>query len=300
MVWCSSRLRCVFLQPDPELGNRHIQCGTPQQPSAPARGTRRDPAHTKGLCHLRCRVCCVRGHAVMMRLSRGEIHAGCLSSSELGEFMKKSASSDATITSVSHLDRRQALRAGLLAGAGVVAAGVGLVTSAPAVADPGIQAWVAQEGWRFCSKCRGLFYLPFGAGRCPAGGGHSGSGSFPYFLWYNDVAMPSTLMQPEWRWCRKCQGMAYGGFGPGFCPGLGRHDHSGSGNYHMWHDVGPLLPGEQDNWRWCRKCQAIFYGPHQAQSWCAESGRHDGSGSFNYMIQFVTSAARIQSTRRPG
>ena len=38
--------------------------------------------------------------------------------------------------------------------------------------------------------------------------------------------------QAHWRWCSKCQGLAFAGNGlPGICPAGGHHDHNGSGDY---------------------------------------------------------------------
>jgi hypothetical protein len=38
--------------------------------------------------------------------------------------------------------------------------------------------------------------------------------------------------QNQWRWCRKCQLLAFaGGAAPGPCPSGGTHDHSGSADY---------------------------------------------------------------------
>ena len=40
------------------------------------------------------------------------------------------------------------------------------------------------------------------------------------------------MYQDNWRWCNKCQGLAYAGnLSLGACPAGGTHDHSGSGNY---------------------------------------------------------------------
>lgn len=178
---------------------------------------------------------------------------------------------------ISRLDRRTVLRTGLLAGASIVGAGAALLTAAPAFA-------ATQVGWRWCSKCQGLFFQPNGGGLCPAGGGHDGSSSSRYALRYYSAPISSDMVQPEWRWCSRCQGLAWGGSGPGFCPGSGRHIHSESFNYHLWHDI--TSDFSQPNWRWCYKCQAIFYGPNQSSSWCAQSGRHDGSASSNYLMFF--------------
>jgi hypothetical protein len=48
-------------------------------------------------------------------------------------------------------------------------------------------ATLLQRGWRFCSKCNGLFFSGGGAaGTCPAGGGHDGAASGDYALWAED------------------------------------------------------------------------------------------------------------------
>jgi hypothetical protein len=38
-------------------------------------------------------------------------------------------------------------------------------------------------------------------------------------------------MQAEWRWCHKCQVLAFTEQGAGICAAAGRHDHSQSGDY---------------------------------------------------------------------
>jgi hypothetical protein len=83
---------------------------------------------------------------------------------------------------------------------------------------------------RKCSKCRALFVLNSEDGTaenpCPAGGGHSPTGE--YFQ-----TMVTGYIDPYWRWCRKCEAMAYwdGSRAPGPCPAGGTHDHTGSGAY---------------------------------------------------------------------
>lgn len=198
---------------------------------------------------------------------------------------------------LSMVSRRQTLRGGVAA----MLIGTGLLGAAStSAADVDPKAAGTQTGWRWCRKCQGFFFGS-GASRCPAGNAHDSAGSFAYYLWYSDGFLDSR-MQSGWRWCRKCQSLAYAGGGAGFCPGLGRHDHTGSFNYHLWHDVGPLLPSEQDQWRWCHKCQNLFYGPNQRSSWCpyASLNRHESTGSFNYMIQFTSSApASNEAPRLP-
>jgi hypothetical protein len=52
-----------------------------------------------------------------------------------------------------------------------------------------------QEGWAWCDKCQGLFYLPFeNSSYCPAGGQHDGSESYGgpgYDMFYTSPTAPS-------------------------------------------------------------------------------------------------------------
>ena len=49
---------------------------------------------------------------------------------------------------------------------------------------------------------------------CPAGGEHDHSGSGDYTLVIN---RPGAQGQTNWRWCRKCQCLAFGGHAGGVC-----------------------------------------------------------------------------------
>jgi hypothetical protein len=87
-----------------------------------------------------------------------------------------------------------------------------------------------QHGWRWCSKCFGMFFGPGqSASHCPLGGTHDGGGSGDYAFTLND---PAVAGQSQWRWCQKCQGLFYGpNQGTSHCPAGGAHDGSASGNY---------------------------------------------------------------------
>ncbi len=86
--------------------------------------------------------------------------------------------------------------------------------------------------------------------------------------------------QVDWRWCNKCQALAYAGnptVGP--CPAGGLHDHTGSGDYTLiQNDEG------QDNWRWCNKCQVLAYAGNIPGGPCSAGGQHDHTGSGNYSM----------------
>jgi Common central domain of tyrosinase len=42
------------------------------------------------------------------------------------------------------------------------------------------------------------------------------------------------IEQEDWRWCSKCQGLAFAGGGPGPCAAGGSHDHTASGQYRLF------------------------------------------------------------------
>jgi hypothetical protein len=117
---------------------------------------------------------------------------------------------------------------------------------------------------------------------CPAGGGHDHSGSGNYALAVDD---PTAKGQSGWRWCSKCQGLAFSEdlVKPTVCPAGGSHDHSESGNYTLPHND-PSAPGQSD-WRWCSKCYGLAFSLNQP-SVCPAGGGHNHSASGNYTIAF--------------
>jgi hypothetical protein len=113
-------------------------------------------------------------------------------------------------------------------------------------------------------------------------------GQIHEICWF-DRTSPA-LLQPDWRWCHRCQGLFYGPSIHGSrCPAGGAHaapDQSGSANYVLPH--GPNgTHGGQSEWRWCNRCQGLFYGPNAGTSSCPAGGAHGApaqSGSVNYAI----------------
>jgi len=87
--------------------------------------------------------------------------------------------------------------------------------------------------------------------------------------------------QANWRWCRKCQGMFFGGNPGSVCPAGGTHDPAGSGNYSLVQNTSAAHG--QSQWRWCRKCQGMFFGGNPG-SVCPAGGTHDPTGSGNYSL----------------
>jgi hypothetical protein len=93
----------------------------------------------------------------------------------------------------------------------------------------------------------------------------------------------SPSVQANWRWCRKCQGLAFAGSpSPGACPAGGLHDHQGSGDYTLIIGV-PGAPG-QHNWRWCRKCQGLAFAGSSSPGACPAGGLHDHQDSSDYTL----------------
>ncbi|MBA4064095.1 MAG: hypothetical protein C0501_10360 [Isosphaera sp.] len=117
---------------------------------------------------------------------------------------------------------------------------------------------------------------------------------------------PFAFGQPDWRWCRKCQGLAYAGDAsdtpvPGPCPAGGLHDHTGSFDYILAHDQAP--GSGEANWRWCRKCQGLAFAGNGGPGACPAGDQHDHSTSFDYILfPGPISAFRLEITNngRPG
>ena len=159
--------------------------------------------------------------------------------------------------------RRTTLRTLALGG---LAAFAGTAASMPA-AEAQVCPWPngsLQEGWRWCSKCQGMFYALASAGKgiCPADHQpHTDAGSGHYYERIGtDIA---NVQQGGWCWCSKCAGFFYGrasagAGGMGICPRDGLpHTKSGSGAYAAV--LGETATGQQGGWRWCQKCMGMWY-----------------------------------------
>jgi hypothetical protein len=143
-----------------------------------------------------------------------------------------------------------------------------------------------QPGWRWCSRCQGLSYQGTGSrsGRCWDGEPHDGNDSRPYFVLMGPD--PSAGMQDGWRWCNRCQGLAYAGFGTGVCWDGNGHDFGGSGAYAV--DMAANPAGTQDGWHWCNRCQGMIYSGF-GTGVCWDGQGHDFGGSGGYSIRYTRS-----------
>lgn len=133
-----------------------------------------------------------------------------------------------------------------------------------------------QLNWWWCVKCQALTFGGAATGPCPAGGQHAHAGGEYAVLGVPEGERSSGAAQVNWRWCRKCQVLAFNGAGSlGACAAGGSHDHSGSGNYAL---AGELV---QDRWRYCGKCRSLV----TAATSCAGGGQHQ-LGSTNYCVPY--------------
>ena len=115
------------------------------------------------------------------------------------------------------------------------------------------------------------------------------------------LRQPTTVIrgpeQTNWRWCNKCQVLAFAGNpSPGACAAGGSHDHTGSGDYALMQNVS--VPGAQSNWRWCNKCQVLAFAGNPSPGACAAGGSHNHTGSGDYALTQNVSVPGAQSNWR--
>jgi hypothetical protein len=147
-----------------------------------------------------------------------------------------------------------------------------------------------QYDWRWCHKCRGLFFSggQQQVGTCPGGGKHEKNGSGNYVLSHDEPAFNG---QHDWRWCHRCQGLFFSGGQQraGSCPAGGQHEKNGSGNYALAHEA-TGFDGQAD-WRWCHKCRGLFFsGGQDYAGSCPAGDQHEKGVSGNYTLTHTAAA----------
>jgi len=89
-----------------------------------------------------------------------------------------------------------------------------------------------------------------------------------------------TYGQRNWRWCKKCQGLALSG---AVCAAGSLHNYAGSMNYKVVNN-NPAWAG-QSQWKWCQKCSLLSYSANPIGAGpCPAGGVHDQSKSGNYTL----------------
>jgi hypothetical protein len=111
-----------------------------------------------------------------------------------------------------------------------------------------------QTGFRYCSKCQGLFLGPNAAGECPGGAQHEPSGAI-----YTVGDQVWGVSHGSWYWCSQCQGVFENSWGSGVCPAPGRGGHRFSVGASAWLLNESPQAGQQTGWWRCQKCCGLFY-----------------------------------------
>ena len=137
-----------------------------------------------------------------------------------------------------------------------------------------------QADWRYCEKCKSLFFDGFPQkGRCAAGGGHKAEG-LVFQLPYGLPEIPKA--QTNWRYCDKCEVMFFDGFpDKGRCPGGGGHNARGF-VFRLPHDVA-ADGNNQNQWRYCGKCHGMFYDGYPSKGACPAGAGHSAAG-FGFVL----------------
>ncbi|CDM57224.1 hypothetical protein [Rhizobium favelukesii] len=139
-----------------------------------------------------------------------------------------------------------------------------------------------QAAWRFCHKCRSLFFdgTPI-KGVCPAGGGHEAAG-WTYYLPHEHPGADGG--QPDWRFCTKCNCMHWAGDPAqlGVCSAGGAHAAAGY-NFFLPHDHAGF---GQDEWRFCDRCRSMFWNREANKGACPTGGGHRAQG-FNFKLDYT-------------
>ena len=97
--------------------------------------------------------------------------------------------------------------------------------------------------------------------------------------------------QANWKWCQRCQSLAYADVGNGVCPAGGEHDLSNSSNYvlnYVRQDDFQPPEGQQANWKWCDNCKSLAYaGRGNGVCPAPPAGEGHHHNSFNYVLNYV-------------
>ena len=146
-----------------------------------------------------------------------------------------------------------------------------------------VRDWNVQDGWRWCNKCRTLVHSSM-PGVCQVDQrGHTYDGSSNYVVGHTRSRHAG---QPGWRWCDRCSSLFFGRSATGGrCPKGGEHNRQAASLAYCVVPQGASRDFRgQNEWRWCRLCESLFYGPQAGESACASGGRHDATGSADYVL----------------
>jgi len=153
-----------------------------------------------------------------------------------------------------------------------------------------------QPGWKRCNKCHVLSFTGHSGvkGACPGGGTHEHSRSPDYTLLHDapDSVPADTKYRDNWRWCRKCECLAYAGYS--LCVSGGPHDLSGSMDYAI-----KELPFRHPYRAQmaCKKCFCVFRTGILGCGPCIRGGNHSGDGT---PLTLASTTACLESNGQGG
>jgi hypothetical protein len=151
----------------------------------------------------------------------------------------------------------------------------------------------AQSQWKYCSKCKAMFFGPNKASsKCPSdNGNHDDSISGNYLLKVNNDDV-----QRGWRRCGKCQSIFYSRSGVTYCPVTtpsNSHTVADNRDYMFAIDCADAAPGAtnaspapfgQQGWRWCNRCSGLWFPNSGSVCPAPGGGNHASAGSSNYAL----------------
>jgi hypothetical protein len=163
-----------------------------------------------------------------------------------------------------------------------------------------------QDNWGWCEYCSVMWWTPGESNSsCPGynspdGLHHVSNGSYAY-VQYSGSSNPGSPWQPNWRWCKLCQGMFWAGF-TGVCNGNPEGGMNGPHNVGTTdYDVEINQSGytaksdPQTYWRWCGNCSLLYWqgaSGNQAGACPAEEntggavGKHLAGSNSVYQVQW--------------
>lgn len=122
-----------------------------------------------------------------------------------------------------------------------------------------------EKDWRFCDKCKCLFFAPeIERSDCAAGGRHQFNPMSLNFALPH--GQPSVSYQSDWHRCLHCFGVFFDGDpdNKGVCPAPVPPLHEAEESFFLTHTEAqavPEAPTQQPDWRFCIDCYGLFFEP---------------------------------------
>jgi hypothetical protein len=130
-----------------------------------------------------------------------------------------------------------------------------------------------QAHWRFCGKCKGLFWDGDGSskGVCP-------KDRLPHESQGHDFVLDHSVgedakSQTNWRFCAKCAGLFYDGYiDKGLCPKDGKGHDAARLIFSLGHGFVETFD-RQPKWQFCGQCSCLFYNGFEDKGVCPKDGK---------------------------